>query len=65
MQCYVEYIEQISAKVMFKRALGNALTLTAFGDVVKKLADVPKEATASEADLMLATLYLYLNVSMA
>ena len=59
MQCYEEYTKLISPKVMFKRALGNALTLK------KKLANVPKEATVSEADLMLATLYLKLKVSMA
>ena len=59
MQCYEEYTKLISPKVMFKRALGNALTLK------KKLANVPKEATVSEADLMLVTLYLNLPVSMA
>ena len=63
MQRFEECTEQISAKVMFKRTLGNVVT--AFGDIVKKMADVPKEATVSEADLMLATLYLNLKVSMA
>ena len=54
MQQYEECTEQILAKVMFKRASGSTLTLSAFNEVVKKLANVDEDTTMSEADLMSA-----------
>ena len=52
MQRYDECTGQVVAKVMFKKPSGSTLALHAFGNMVKKLADVSD--TASESDLMLA-----------
>ena len=51
-----ECTKQILAQVMFKRASGSTLTLAAFNEVMKKLANVDKKATVIEADLMSAPL---------
>jgi 1,2-phenylacetyl-CoA epoxidase catalytic subunit len=51
-QSFDECTEPILAKVMFKITSENASMLNVFRDVVKKLANIPKEATVREADLM-------------
>lgn len=54
MQRFEECIQQIVAKVMFKKPSGNTLVLHAFGEMVKKLANVSNDAVVSEGDLMSA-----------
>ena len=44
------------AKVMFKEPSGNMLALHAFGEMVKKLANVSNDAVVSEGDLLSAPL---------
>ena len=53
MQRFEECIEQVTAKVMFRKASGALLSLHAIGNV-KQLAHIPNNATVNEADLMMA-----------
>ena len=46
--------KQVVAKLMFKKPSGNTLALHAFGEMVKKLANLSKNAVVSESHWMSA-----------
>ena len=53
MQRFDECTEVVSAVVMYRKASGSS-SLHAFGDLVRQLANVPRDAAVKEADLMMA-----------